>query len=163
MNATLIRMGEAHRQGVIDIYNHFVRNEFAAYRERCLPYAAFDQFLAMTKGYPAYVVEDGAGKVLGFGFLHRWHPAECFDRTAEITYFLHHAETRRGLGTLLLQALLEEATQIGLDRILASISSRNEQSLAFHRKHGFEVCGRFKAVGRKFGHDFDVVWMMKRL
>lgn len=36
-------------------------------------------------------------------------------------------------------------------------------SLAFHRKHGFEDCGRFKGVGRKFGEDFDIVWMQRHL
>ena len=90
MDAILVRMSESHRQAVIDIYNHFVRSEFAAYRERCLPYVAFDQFLAMTKEYPGFVIEDPTRTVLGFGFLHRWHPAECFDRTAEIR------EARRG-------------------------------------------------------------------
>ncbi|HSK10508.1 MAG TPA: GNAT family N-acetyltransferase [Vicinamibacterales bacterium] len=163
MNVTLTRMAEGHRQAVMDIYNHFVDHDFAAYREKRLPYAAYDRFLSMAEGYPAYAAIDLDGAVLGFGFLHPWHPAECFARTAEITYFLAADRTHRGIGSALLSALLEGAAAKGVDRILASISSRNEASLAFHRKHGFEVCGRFETVGRKFGEDFDVVWMMKRL
>ena len=163
MDATLVPMSEEHREAVIDIYNHFVDHEFAAYRERRMPYAAYDRFLQMTEGFPAYVAVDASGRVAGFGFLHPWHPAECFARTAEITYFLAPAQTRRGVGSALLAALLEGARAKGVDRILASISSRNEASLAFHEKHGFEPCGRFPGVGRKFGQDFDVVWMVKRL
>ena len=163
MDVTLVPMAEEHRQAVIDIYNHFVEHAFAAYREKQLPYGAYDRFLAMARGFPAFVAVDAEGKVMGFGFLHAWHPAECFARTAEITYFLGPDRTHRGVGSRLLAALLEGVRSKGVDRILASISSRNETSLAFHRKHGFEVCGRFDAVGRKFGEDFDVVWMIKRL
>ncbi len=163
MTVTLSRMAEAHRKPVIDIYNHFVDTSFAAYRERRLPYAAYDQFLAMATGYPAYVAQGADELVLGFGFLHAWHPAECFARTAEVTYFLHPDWTGRGLGTRLLTALLEDARAAGLECILASISSLNDQSLAFHRKHGFRVCGQFDGVGHKFGRDFGVVWMLRRV
>ena len=163
MEATLVPMAPEHRHAVIDIYNHFVDHEFAAYREQRVPYAGYDRFLAMAQGFPAFVAVDPDGAVAGFGFLHAWHPADCFARTAEITYFLAPDRTHRGLGSRMLAALLEGARAKGVDRVLASISSRNEASLAFHRKHGFEVCGRFGSVGRKFGQDFDVVWMLKRL
>jgi L-amino acid N-acyltransferase YncA len=39
----------------------------------------------------------------------------------------------------------------------------NDQSLAFHRKHGFEEVARFKRVGEKLGREFDVVYMQKWL
>jgi L-amino acid N-acyltransferase YncA len=50
-----------------------------------------------------------------------------------------------------------------VDTILASISSRNDGSIRFHKKNGFRECGRFRRVGRKFGQDFDIVWMQLRL
>jgi phosphinothricin acetyltransferase len=52
---------------------------------------------------------------------------------------------------------------MGIDNLLASASSLNEQSLRFHAKVGFERCGTFRSVGRKAGRDFDVVWFQKRL
>jgi L-amino acid N-acyltransferase YncA len=30
-------------------------------------------------------------------------------------------------------------------------------------KNGFRECGRFLKIGRKFGEDFDAVWLQKRL
>ena len=50
-----------------------------------------------------------------------------------------------------------------IDTLLADISSLNEPSIKFHEKLGFSHCGSFKRVGRKFGKDFDVVWMQKLL
>lgn len=163
MNSTLQPLAEEHRQSVIDIYNHYVDHGFASYREIRIPYEAFDRFLAMSKGFPAYVSISEEGQVEGFAFLHAWHPSECFTRIAEVTYFLHPDATRKGIGSRLLKRMIEEAAVMKVDRILASISSRNPESLAFHRKYGFEECGRFSGIGTKHGQDFDVVWMMKRL
>lgn len=163
MPCTLEPLAEAHRRAVIDIYNHYVDHGYASYRELPLPYEAFDRFLEMSKGFPAYASIGTGGEVDGFGFLHAWHGSECFKRTAEVTYFLHPDATRKGTGSALLTRLLEEAASHHIDRILASISSRNPASIAFHRKHDFEECGRFPQIGRKHGKDFDVVWMIKHL
>ena len=163
MDSGLQPLAEAHRHAVIDIYNHHVDHGFASYREVRLPYEAFDKFLALAEGHPAFACLGEDGSMEGFGFLHAWHPSECFRRTAEVTYFFRPEATRHGRGSLLLGRLLEGAAAMGVDRVLASISSRNEQSLAFHARHGFRECGRLPQVGRKHGEDFDVVWMVKEL
>jgi phosphinothricin acetyltransferase len=156
-------LAEGHRTAVIDIFNHFATETFAAYFDQALPYAFFDRLLEMTKGYPALAVRDETGKVVGFGVLHRWHPASSFDRVAEISYFLWPDATGQGVGSALLTRFEERARAMGIDTILASISSRNEGSIRFHLKHGFREAGRFERVGRKFGQDFDVVWMQKHV
>lgn len=163
MTATLEPLSSPHRRAVIDIYNHYVDHGFASYREIRLPYESFDRFLELAKGFPAFASVRDDGTVDGFGFLHAWHPSECFKRTAEITYFLHPDCTRQGTGTLLLDRLLKEAAAMKIDRVLASISSRNPESLAFHRKHGFLECGSFPQIGCKHGQEFSVVWMIKQL
>jgi L-amino acid N-acyltransferase YncA len=65
---------------IIDIFNHYVENNFAAFPESCLPYESFSLFLDMAKGYPFLVAKDGTGKVLGFGFLHPHNPIPAFLR-----------------------------------------------------------------------------------
>lgn len=112
-------------------------------------------------GYPVLAVTGEGGRVLGFGLLRPFHAAGSFRRAAEIGYFLDPRATGQGIGTALLRALLDRARDMGLRTILASISSRNEQSLAFHFKNGFDEVGRFRAVGEKFGEDFDVVYMQR--
>jgi L-amino acid N-acyltransferase YncA len=156
-------LGERHRTAVIDIFNHFITQTLSAYYDQALEYAFFDRLLEMVKGYPALAVIDEAGAIVGFGALHRWHPAAPFNRTAEISYFFAPPATGRGIGTALLARLEDEARAMGVETILASISSRNEGSLRFHQRHGFRECGRFERVGRKFDTDFDVVWMQKKI
>ena len=65
------------------------------------------------------------------------------------------------LSALPLDAVLKKLKSLGIDTLLANISSHNQPSRAFHEKHGFRECGRFKRISRKFGQDVDIVWMQK--
>jgi L-amino acid N-acyltransferase YncA len=48
-------------------------------------------------------------------------------------------------------------------KLLARISSLNEESIHFHRNNDFTECGRFRKIGRKKDREFDVVYMQKML
>lgn len=152
-------LSQKHRQPVIDLFNHYVSHSHAAFLEMPVSYSFFNRFLGITRGYPAVVAKTAVEQVAGFAFLRPYHPAETFRRTAEITYFISPEHTRQGLGTALLEHLVRAAMTMGIDSILAAVSSRNQPSLHFHLQQGFKECGRFPRVGRKFGEDFDVVWM----
>ena len=160
---TLEPMAECHGRAIIDIFNHYVTRSFAAYPDQPVPYEFFVIFQQMTQGYPAYVAVVDSGEVVGFGFLRPFHPASTLRRTAEVTYFISPDFTKQGIGTALLNCLIEDATSKGVDSLVASISSKNDESLAFHRKNGFRECGRFQQAGRKNGQDFDIVWMQRHL
>jgi L-amino acid N-acyltransferase YncA len=151
------------REAIMDIFNHYVENSFAAYPENRLPYQAFDMLLQMANGFPTGTIKDQSGKILGFGMLRTHNPMPTFSRTAEVTYFIHPDYTGKGLGKKLLGFLEKGAVEKGIANILASISSLNPRSIDFHKKNGFVECGRFKNVGRKKGQLFDTVWMQKML
>ncbi len=149
------------RKPVIDTFNYYIENSFAAYPEKKVDYDFFDIILTMTKGYPAISVKTGAGEFMGFAFLHAYHPMPAFKRTAQITYFLNPDCTGAGIGKAILGRLINKAKQLSINSLLANISSLNERSIDFHLKNGFTECGRFKKIGRKHGRYFDVVWMQK--
>lgn len=214
MDFIVRKAGEADRTAVIDIFNHFVENGFAAFPEKKLDYESFDKFKAVARGNSFYVIEVpelptplpaesppdksslvvveetasvppstaegevptagskegsskvGAGtekKVIGFALLKTHNPIPVFDRTAELACFILPEYVNKGFGTLLLELLLADAKGMGIDTVLAGISSLNDESLRFHRRKGFAECGRFKKIGRKNGKDFDVVWMQKSI
>jgi phosphinothricin acetyltransferase len=146
---------------VIDIFNYYVTNTFAAYPEHEVPYEFFGMFLEICKNYPSIVVKDPEEHVAGFGMLRPYNPMPAFRYTAEVTYFIRPDETGKGLGTKMLVFLETEAKKQGISTILASISSLNERSLRFHASNGFSECGRFKKVGMKKGVVFDTIWMQK--
>lgn len=163
MDYSMEAMAASHRQPVIDIFNHFIRYSHAAFLSEPVGYESFDHFLKLSRGYPAVVVRSAGQQVVGFAFLRPHYSADAFRRAAEITCFILPEHTRQGLGTAILELFIEQAGLLGIDTILACVSSKNPESIKFHVKNGFRECGRFLKIGRKFGEDFDVVWLQKRL
>ena len=163
MNYHFKKLLENDRKDVIDISNYFIENSFAAYPESRVGYEIFDNVLKSTTGYPAITVKTDSQETIGVAWLRAFIPFDTMKRTATITYFILPEYTRKGIGTAILEHLIEKAKKMGIDTILANISSLNEKSINFHLKNGFREVGRFKKVGKKFGRDFDVVWMQKMI
>jgi L-amino acid N-acyltransferase YncA len=163
MALTLKPMTGADRLTVIDIFNYYIENSFAAYPEQKVSYDFFDILLKAREGYPAVVAGDETGTIAGFGMLRAFHPSPTFSKTAEISYFIKPEWTHRGIGKMMLNLLIQKAEEKGLTSLLASISSLNNPSIHFHQNNGFVECGRFIAIGEKKGQVFDVVYMQKKI
>ncbi|GAB6097010.1 GNAT family N-acetyltransferase [Desulfatiferula olefinivorans] len=163
MDVSIRPMCEDDRRPVMDIFNHYIENSFAAYPEHPLPYQAFDVFVQASRGYPSATLRNTDGHIIGFGLLRGHRPIPTFAQAAEITYFIHPEYTGKGLGKRLLEHFEHAAREQGITTILAHISSLNPGSIAFHETNGFRECGRFRNVGRKNDRVFDTVWMQKFL
>ncbi|HWP97074.1 MAG TPA: GNAT family N-acetyltransferase [Syntrophomonadaceae bacterium] len=155
------RVKETDGIQVIDIFNYYIENSFAAYLDTKLSYDTFEPLRGLAQGYPFYVIENERDGVIGFGFMGKYHPSQAFNQVAELTYFLSPLHINRGLGTKLLNILIAEAKELGVETLLASINSLNPSSVNFHLVNGFKECGRFIGIGRKQGTNFDVIWMQK--
>lgn len=145
-------------KAVVDIFNYYVGNSFAAYPDRKVPHEFFGMLIQLSKGYPFYVAE-ADGIVVGYGLLRPHVPFGTSRRAAELTCFIAPANTGQGIGGAILGRLADDARILGVDTILASVSSENPGSIGFHKKHGFVECGRFLNAGKKFGKGFDELWL----
>ncbi|MCB2227001.1 MAG: GNAT family N-acetyltransferase [Desulfarculaceae bacterium] len=160
MDYVLTPMNDEHRDAVMAILDHHIATGFAAYPSHSLPPDFWAFMRRMAAGYPAYVVEAG-GEVVGYGMLRPLMPPDTLRRTAEIGYFILPQHCGQGLGARLLEQLSADAKTMGVDNIMANVSSLNEGSQRFHLAHGFVEAGRFQRVGRKWDQDFDIVWFQK--
>ena len=75
MTYTFSNISEEDRKPVIDIFNYYIENSFAAYLEKKVAYDFFDIFLTLFKGYPSIKAKDSDGRLVGFSFLRAHHPA----------------------------------------------------------------------------------------
>lgn len=144
---------------ILTVFNYFVENSFSAYTEFQEGPEFFKRLWDISRGYPFYVAENDEGGIVGFALMHPYYGIGVFRHTARITYFILPQFTRQGLGKRFLDKLVRDAEELKIEYILASISSRNVQSINFHKKCGFIECGRFKGIGRKWGKQFDEIWM----
>jgi L-amino acid N-acyltransferase YncA len=149
------------REYLTDIFNFYIEKSHAAFFDRKVSPDFFERLQDIVYGNSLYVIENGDSQVIGFCLLKQYHPSPVFRGVAEVGYFLKPEFTGKGCGTLMLKRLISDARKMKIKTLLASISSRNQESIAFHKKHGFIECGRFRDIGRKRGKPFDVVWMQK--
>ena len=83
-----------------------------------------------------YVVAVDAGEVVGYAGLCDY-PDEAFVQTLGVS----PAHQRRGIGAMLLQELLAEATRRGQNRVLLEVRADNEVAQQLYAKHGFSKEG----------------------
>ena len=145
------------------IFNYYVEHTFATYTETPVTPDRFEGLMSFCQGYPAFTARTGDGEMAGFGLLRPYSPIQAFGSTAELTCFIHPEFTGMGVGTAILAELESGACSMGISSILATISSLNEGSLAFHRACGFSECGRLPGVGLKRLVPFDIVFMQKQI
>jgi len=163
MEYTYEKLMSGHKDDVMRIFNYYTQNSFAAYPEGVVPDQLFLRFLEIGAVYPAYAITSGDGTVVGFCLLRPYNPFAAFRETAEVSYFIAHDHTGKGIGKSALRKLEEDAKNLGIRHLLADISSENRESIEFHERNGFTRCGYFNNIGKKFGKPFSVVWMEKEL
>ncbi|MGC8774238.1 MAG: GNAT family N-acetyltransferase [Chlorobaculum sp.] len=143
------------------IFNHYVEHTLATYTETPVSVERFGSLMCFSPGYPAFVARDSDGALAGFGLLRPYSPIPAFDRAAELTCFLSKGNTGRGIGSAILQALESGAAELGIETIVATVSSLNEESLRFHLARGFTEQGRLVGIGSRNGRCFDVIYLQK--
>lgn len=157
------RAEDTDAETVAHVFNHFVKTSFAAFPSQEADETFLLRLRTLAGKFPVHVVESPEGTVVGFALIRPHHLADTLRRTAEATIFILPEHTRQGLGGRILKQLETDARAHAVDTLLGCASSRNEQSIAFQKAHGFVECGRFQRVGHKFNQDFDLVWLQKFL
>ena len=151
--------------GILAIYNDAVLTTTATYdyELRTLEHrqAWFDDH--ERGGYAMFVAEDGAGRIVGWSALNRYHDRMGYRFTSENSVYVAADSRGQGLGKLLLAPLIDAARAKGLRAIIAAIDATNEASIRLHARYGFVQVGLFKQVGYKFDRWLDVVYMERLL
>jgi phosphinothricin acetyltransferase len=83
--------------------------------------------------------------------------------TVEHSIHVRQDHWRRGIGRLLMGALIDHARAAGKHVMVAGIDSDNLQSISFHQGLGFLEVARMPEIGEKFGRRLDLVLMQRML
>ena len=117
----------------------------------------------MDDGFPYLVATDG-GAVLGYAYAGSYRARPAYRFAVENSVYLDPAAQGRGVGTRLMQALIEESEKRGYRLMVAVIGdSANLASIGVHRRTGFQMVGTLQNVGLKFGRWLDTVLMQRAL
>ena len=109
------------------------------------------------KGFPILGAFDEKGSLLGYASYNTFKSPTGYNHTVEHGVFVIEGQHGKGIGKMLMAELINRARQAGMHTMLAFIDDTNAESIGFHKKLGFEYCGKIKQAGRKFGRWLDVV------
>jgi len=117
----------------------------------------------LDRGLP-YLVGELDGQVAGYSYAAPYRARAAYRFTVENSVYVDHRLTGRGIGRLLLLALIQECAKAECHQMVAVIGdSANTASMALHRQLGFRHVGTLHAVGFKFGRWVDSVLMQRSL
>ncbi|MDX2681348.1 GNAT family N-acetyltransferase [Streptomyces sp. NY05-11A] len=102
-------------------------------------------------------------EILGYATSSPYRPKAAYSTSVEVTVYVAPHAGRRGIGTLLYEALFEALAGEDVHRAYAGIAQPNEASARLHERFGFRHVGTYREVGRKFGRYWDVAWYEKDL
>jgi L-amino acid N-acyltransferase YncA len=149
---------------IVVIYNDAVLRTTAIWNEATVDAENRRAWLdaRRAQGYPVLVAEVG-GAVAGYGSFGDFRPFDGYRHSVEHSVYVAESHRRRGIGSELILALVEEARRLGKHVIIGGIAADNAASIALHAKLGFSETGRMPEVGKKFGRWLDLVFMQKQL
>ena len=108
------------------------------------------------------VVADSDGEVVGWAALSPYSDRHCYRGVAEESVYVAASARGRGVGRVLLEALIERAEADGYWTLLAGVFPENEPSLGLHLAMGFRVLGVHEQLGERDGVFRDVMLLERR-
>jgi L-amino acid N-acyltransferase YncA len=115
---------------------------------------------ALLAGKFPYIVAELEGAVVGYAYAGPYRARPAYRFSVENSIYVAPEMHRRGIGRVLLKALIEASEKRGFRLMIAVIGDSNQAgSIGVHKALGFQDAGVFKNVGYKFGRWLDTVHM----
>lgn len=152
---------------IVAIYNDVIASTTAIYRDD--PVTLEDRAAWLDErradGFPVLVAcDETTGAVVGLG-SYGWFKASPagYATTVEHTVLVAPAHRGSGLGTRLLEALVDHARDRGFHMMVGLIDAANDGSIRLHARLGFREVARMPEIARKAGAWVDLVIMQRPL
>jgi L-amino acid N-acyltransferase YncA len=121
------------------------------------------QAVLLKNAYP-YLAAEVEGVVAGYAYAGPYRARPGYKWSVEDSVYVAPDMHRKGIGALLLRALIAASTQRGFRQMIAVIGdSAQIASIAVHERAGFNHVGTLRSVGFKNGQWLDTVLMQRAL
>jgi L-amino acid N-acyltransferase YncA len=155
---------DADLAAMLAIYNDAVVTTTAVYDYK--PRSAEQQVawfqVKREQNLPVLVAEVG-DTVVGFASYGPFRPWPAYLHSVENSLYVAPERRGRGIGSMLLPALIQRAADRGLHTMIAGIDTTNKASLRLHAKFGFARVAQFREVGWTFERWLDLAFLQLML
>ncbi len=142
---------------IAEIYNQGIRARIATFEtEERTPDERRAWIANHDERHPLLVAtirEAGAERVVGWASTDGYRTRACYAGIAEFSVYIHEGYRGRGVGVILLTALIAAAERAGLWKLLSRIFPENAASRTLCAKVGFREVGIYENHGK-----LDGVW-----
>jgi L-amino acid N-acyltransferase len=142
---------------ILRIYNHAVEHTTAVFEYR--PHTIEmrrEWFRAKQAASLPVLVAGEADAVSGFATYGSFRAWPAYKYSVEHSVYVDPVVHRRGIGSALVRAILDEARARDVHVVMAGITSDNGVSLRLHERLGFKEVAHIPEVGFKFGRWLDL-------
>lgn len=153
----------ADAEAISAIYNREVTEGTATLDLVPRTVAQQGKWIRDRSGGLAVLVAEGDEGIVGFAALSFYRDRPGYRTSVEDSIYIAPGHQGSGVGSKLLGRLIETAELHGFHAVFARIIGQQEASVALHERHGFELVGVEREVGRKFGRWHDVALLQRLL
>jgi phosphinothricin acetyltransferase len=141
------------------ILNYYIEHTTVSfYTEPLSPEEMREKIFFGDSVFRSFIIRQAEG-IVGYCSISPWKKQQAYRQTGEVTIYLSPEYTGKGIGGAALLHLVEYARLHDIKVLIAGLCSENQPSQRLFEKNGFELCARFKGVGRKFGRVLDTVYL----
>ena len=157
-NLNIRTMEDADSEKVLEIYKMGIDTKNAAF-ETNVP--SWQEWNANHLGHSRFII-DVEGVAAGWVALSPVSKREAYKGVAEISIYIHNNYRGKGLGSLLMQKVIESSEDNGIWTLYGVVFPENRASIQLHRKHGFRIIGSREKISRIDGNWRDTVILERR-
>ena len=117
----------------------------------------------MQKRKMPHIVAEENGVVLGYAYAVPFRKRPAYRYAIKHSIYVHVDHLQRGVGRLLMGALIDACAAAGFRQMIGYIDGANRPSLSLHERFGFRQVGYLPSIGYKFGHWTDTVMVQRSL
>jgi len=151
---------------IVEIYNYYIVNtsynfDYDVYTVQSR-LSWFEQFQNQSV-YQLLVGINESDQVVAYAATTPFGQNAGYHTSANISIYCHPDYIKAGLGSRLLERIIEQCKSTGIHNLYAGITVSNDSSMKLFRKYNFIQVAHFNEVGYKFNQFWDVVWYEKRM
>lgn len=151
-------------QNILNIYAPYILETAITYEYEVPSLEEFQGRIAHTLAkYPYLVAVDSCGRIVGYAYASPFITRSACDWSVETSIYVDRDCRGRHIGAMLYEELERILKAQHVINACAYICASYEESIAFHKKHGYKIVATFHKSGFKLGRWHDLVCMEKAL
>lgn len=158
----------ADAEAILGIYAPYIEKTAITYEYDVPSVDEFRSRIVNTMAKYPYIVAEENGKIVGYAYASTFKGRRAYDCSVETSIYVDMDLHGKGIGRALYDVLEQKLKAMGITNMYACIAYTEVEdeyltndSVRFHERLGFRLCGTFTDCAVKYDRKYSMVWMEK--